>query len=299
MPLAQALHGHEVERAFTMPRLSHRFAAAASVTVLALACSAPAFADDSGDPGELPALPKPASEDAPARSDAPAKDDIPVVQARVVKTNRVDTVVVAQAGSQVTVSPRSHREYAPDPGRKAAIIASPIVFGVGGAVAGIAYLTARGSSTTSCPVTDNSNNQWQNNCTTDNNNGTAALWTYNIIVAGVPSAPRWVVGDVMGAVVYTGLRTASVVAASTIQWGSDTSAWIGPFMLGFLAPVTLGIVDLATTPHREDLRPHDPQHDDPEAKAQTGFHIASIAPITLTDPEHKVNGAMLTVGATF
>jgi hypothetical protein len=298
--MAQALHGHGVERAFTMPRLSHCFAAAASVTVLALACSTPAFADDSADPGALPALPKPASEDAPEPSDAPAKDDIPVVQARVVKTNRVDTVVVAEEGSHVTVVPRSHREYARDPGRKAAIIAAPIVFGVGGAVAGLAYLAARANPTTNCsPGWDTSTQQQTTICTTDNTNGNMALWTYNIIVAGVPSAPRWVVGDVMGAVVYTGLRTASVVAASTIQWGSDTSSWIGPFMLGFLAPITLGIVDLATTPHREDLRPKDPQHDDPEAKAQTGFHISSIAPMTLTDPEHRVNGAMLTVGASF
>jgi hypothetical protein len=298
--MAQALHGHQVERAFTMPRLSHRFAAAASVTVLALACSAPAFADDSADQGALPPLPKPTAEDGPARTDAPSKDDIPVVQARVVKTNRVDTVVVAEEGSHVTVSPRSHREYAPDPARKAAIIASPIVFGVGSAVAGIAYLTARSNPTTTCATTFSSSTQTQStNCTTNPNNGDAALWTYNVIVAGVPSAPRWVVGDVMGALVYTGLRTASVVTASTVQWGNDTSSWIGPFMFGFLAPITLGIVDLATTPHREDLHPHDSQHDDPEAKAQTGFRISSIAPTTLTDADRKVNGAMLTVGATF
>jgi hypothetical protein len=280
-----------------MLRPSHRIAAATSVTVLALAFSAPAFADDSADQG-LPTLPRPASEDGPAPAEAPPKDDIPVVQARVVKTNHVDTVVVAEEGSHVTVSPRSHPEYAPDPGRKAAIIAAPIVFGVGAAVAGIAYLSTHGNS--SCTTTFSSaNQQTYTNCTSES--GNAALWTYNVIVAGVPSAPRWVVGDVMGALIYTGLRTASVVTASTIQWGNDSSSsWIGPFMFGFLAPITLGIVDLATTPHREDLRPRDPQqHDDPEAKAQTGFRVSSIAPTTLTDADHKVNGAMLTLGATF
>jgi hypothetical protein len=289
--MAQALHGHGDERAFTMTRSSHRIAAVATAAVLAFAGSTPAFADDSSDDGALPPLPKPAVEDAPAPADTPAKDDIRVVHAKTVKANHVDTVVVAEEGSTVTVHPRSHREYAPDPGRKAAII------GVGAAVAGLAYLSEHGQTTCTGGFSSNQT-VVTNTCTT--NDASAALWTYNVIVAAVPSTPRWVVGDVMGALIYTGLRTASVVTASTIQWGNDASSWVGPFMLGFLAPVTLGIVDLATTPHREDLRPHDGQHDDPaDAKAQTGFHVSSIAPTTLMDPEHRVNGAMLTLGATF
>jgi hypothetical protein len=291
--MAQALHGHEGERAFTMPRSSHRIASVATAAVLALACSTPAFADDSSDDGALPPLPKPTAEDAPGRAAGSSKDDIPVVRAKVVNANHVDTVVVADDDAPPTVHPRSHREFAPDPGRKAAIIAAPIVFGVGAAVAGIAYLSEHGQTT--CVGFSSPNGQTvTNSCAT--NDASAALWTYNVIVAAVPSTPRWVVGDVMGALIYTGLRTASVVTASTIQWGNDPSSWIGPFMLGFLAPVTLGIVDLATTPHREDLRPHD---DPADAKAQTGLRLSSIAPTTLMDPEHRVNGAMLTVGATF
>ncbi len=279
-----------------MPRPSLRVAAAASFfAVLSIVASRPAFAQDTPDEEALPPLPKPPPEVTPAGHTKASRDDTAVVQAQVVQTNRVDTVIVAEPGSNVTVHPSSHREYAPDPGRKAAIIAAPIVFGVGSALAGITYL-ARG---TTCNTTFDANGSHENCQSSD---GKVALWTYNIIVAGVPSTPRWVVGDVMGALVYTGARTASVVVASAIDWGhNDSSSWLGPFMLGFAVPITLGIVDLATTPHREDLAPKDDGHDAHEARAAapTGFRVSAIAPSTLEDPSHKVNGAMLNLSATF
>jgi hypothetical protein len=283
-----------------MPRLSHRIAAVASFAVLTIAGTRPAFAEDSPSGDVLPPLPAPQDEAAPRSNTVTLRGDTPIVQAQTVQTNHVDTVVVAQPGStvtvpaNVTVHSRSQREYAPDPGRKAALIASPIVFGVGALVAGIAYLSAQGQ--TECTAATDANGNWHENC--QKQDGKVGLWTYNVIVAGVPSAPRWVVGDVMGALVYTGARTASVVIASTVDWGHDNSAWLGPFMLGVLAPLTLGIVDLATTPHREDLAPKDDGRAT-EARAPSGFRISAIAPTTLTDPTHKVNGGMLNLSASF
>lgn len=238
--------------------------------------------NESPTPRPLPALPGP-------RSEVERDGDTPVVNAGVVRTNHVDTVVVAEPGSNVTVhGDAGHREYGSDPARKAAIIAAPIFFGVGGAATGLAYLAARADS--SC----NGNNVRGTTCQTS---ATPTLVLYDTIVAAVPSAPRWVVGDFAGALIYTGLRSASVVVASVVNWGNDASSWVGPFMLGFLTPVTLGIVDLATTPHREDLqRTHGPP--EPQASAPRPA-ITSVTPVALTDPDRHVRGGMIAVSARF
>jgi hypothetical protein len=262
--------------------------------VLGLACFVPRAAwaqDPSAEP--LPQLP--AKEPAPPAR-AATTSDTPVVSAGVVRTNRVDTVVVAEPGSNVSVhggSTKHDREYEPDPGRKAAIIASPIVLGVGAAVSGIAYLSSRGSQTCTSTYTGNG---YVYNCT--HNNAVPPLVLYDVIVGAVPSTPRWVVGDVGGALIYTGIRGASLLVASVVDWGTDNNNWIGPFTLGFLIPMTLAVVDLATTPHREDLQPPAPK---PSTEESGAIHprITGIAPIAVTDSEHRVNGGVLSLSATF
>jgi hypothetical protein len=270
-----------------------------SVLLLAFALIVPraARAQDSGD-GSLPQLPaeKADANSSPARGTV--KTDTPVVAAGTVRTNHVDTVVVAEPGSTVTVhgadSKRPQREYAPDPARKAAIIAAPIVFGVGAATAGIAYLVTKGQQ--SCSFSS-SGNGYEDTCTT--NDATPSLVLYDVIVGAVPSTPRWVVGDVTGALIYTGIRGASLATASLVSWGNGSQSWIGPFTFAFLIPVTLGIVDLATTPHREDLQPP-PTQPAPD-QAALGFRprITGLTPIATTDAEHRVNGGILSLGATF
>jgi hypothetical protein len=251
----------------------------------------------------LPTLPAPDDGAAPAPSRATTKTDTPIVTAGTVHTNRVDTVVVAEPGSSVTVlgvgsgssdGNGEHREYAPDPGRKAAIIASPIVFGVGGAVAGIAYLTARGQ-TTCTPTYGAGYTVTGSTCT--HGDVVPPLVLYDVVVGAVPSTPRWVVGDIGGALLYTGLRGGSLLVASVIDWGNGSNNWVGPFTLGFLLPVTLGIVDLATTPHREDL---EPAHKSPNEQARLlRPRITGISPVALTDSERRVNGAVLDLSASF
>src|SRR5579872_5669536 len=204
-------------------RHSHRFTVALTLAALSGLGPRSASADNAAPtpaPGEtsdgdeaespaprpLPALPAP-------RSAVERDGDTPVVNAGVVRTNHVDTVVVAEPGSHVTVhGDEGHREYASDPARKAAIIAAPIFFCVGGAATGLAYLAAKAD--TSCT----SNSLAGASCQTS---ATPTLILYDTIVAAVPSAPRWVVGDFTGALIYTGLRSASVVVASVVNWGND------------------------------------------------------------------------------
>ena len=57
---------------------------------------------------------------------------------------------------------------------------------------------------------------------------------------------------------------------------------------GFAAPLTLGIIDLATTPHREDLE---------EKVATPG--VTQVAPVAVTDRTGKTHGAVLSLGGIF
>jgi hypothetical protein len=151
-------------------------------------------------------------------------------------------VVVQGASSEVRQAPPCAQQqqapmpeksrYAPDPGRKAAIIAAPIVYGLATVVTGMQILTA-----------DRDQDR------------TTGLIAYGTVQTIVPSVPRMVVGDLGTAMVYGLVRGGSVAVASLVDWGKGDGAWQGPFYLGFLLPVTLGIVDLALTPHREDLAP--------------------------------------------
>jgi len=106
-----------------------------------------------------------------------------------------------------------------------------------------------------------------------------------------------VVSDgVNGALIFSALRGASVITASVVSWGSDNSSWLGPFFLGFLAPVTLAIVDMATTPHREQLAPHDPAA---RPQASRGFMITGLSPAPTTDAQNRFTGATLHLSAQF
>jgi hypothetical protein len=261
---------------------------------IALAASTPRVAL-AQDPPNAPLPPLPESETQAPQS-ATTKTDTPVVTAGVVRTNKVDTVVVAEPGSNVTVhggpgSDKAHREYAPDPLRKATMIAAPIVLGVGGATAGIAFLTARNSTTCNYSNTP----PYTTTCT--HGDTAPPLVLYDVIVGAVPSAPRWAVGDVSGALIYTGLRGGSLLVASVIDWGNGSNDWIGPFTLGFLVPVTLAIVDLATAPHREDLQPAKPTAE--ETARAVRPRITGLTPVALTDSEHRVQGAVLDLTASF
>jgi hypothetical protein len=203
----------------------------------------------------------------------------------IVQTQRIDTVVVAEPGSKVSVHDSAPAPYAPDPARRGALIASSLGWGLGTLVLGVGYLSAHSSSSCSYDSTT-----YNSTCT--QNPATDWLVAYDLNMAIVPSIPRWVVGDYTGALIFTALRGGSVVSASLIQ-GNDA---FGPVVLGFLVPVTLGIVDFVFTPHRESL-----QHDsEPHvARTDSGFSLTSFGPAPITGPDRRVNGGALRLSASF
>ncbi len=73
-----------------------------------------------------------------------------------------------------------------------------------------------------------------------------------------------------------------------MNWGDNgDTKWQGPFLLGFAAPLTLGIIDLATTPHREDLI-------EKEKEGVTGVGVAPLA-----SREGKTQGAFVSLQGEF
>ena len=95
------------------------------------------------------------------------------------------------------------------------------------------------------------------------------------IMTFTPSIPRFVVGDVGMGLLWTGLRGGSFALGTAINWGSDGAFM--PITFAFIAPLTLGIIDLATTPHRENLRPKRVQVE------TASFHLDGLGPTTMQD----------------
>jgi hypothetical protein len=72
----------------------------------------------------------------------------------------------------------------------------------------------------------------------------------------MPSLPRWLGGDRVGAAIFTGVRTAFVTAGllseeifgKQVEGHADATKVIMGSILGYAVPAILGVVDLATTP---------------------------------------------------
>lgn len=180
--------------------------------------------------------------------------------------------------------------YAPDPDRKAALLASTIFFGVGTGVAGIVYLIQHSNDGPYQPGYTDTSGVYHSGgyAPADPARARASLMTYGAILTLTPSIPRFVVGDTTKGLIFTGLRVASFATAALVDWGDkDDTKWQGPFLLGFAAPLTLGIIDLATTPHREDLI-------EKEKEGVTGVGVAPLA-----SREGKTQGAFVSLQGKF
>ncbi|MBK9258776.1 MAG: hypothetical protein IPM54_02955 [Polyangiaceae bacterium] len=155
--------------------------------------------------------------------------------------------------------------WAPDPARRNALIASSIVFGLGTMLSGTAY-TVSAMTSSMC-------NEWSGvMCSGPSKPALYAMGTFLTIT---PSIPRFVVGDYGKAILYTALRGGSFAAGAFVDWNDPT--YLVPITLSFIAPLTLGIIDLATTPHREQLEA-------PAARtAASDFQLLGLGPTVAMD----------------
>lgn len=282
-------------------------------SAFAILFASPAFAQQGeqvvGQPQAMPALPTPT----PASSTQPVTTKVDAAPSStgltVVAPLPGGGTMTAVGCSAVTVSghstevrpgapgvagapcpvtyPSPKPRYAPDGGRKAAIITAPIVYGIGAFVSGVSYLSRKGSCSWSGSRCD----------------ATPSLVAYGVISSAVPSLPRLVVGDLPRALGYSAARAASITTAALVDWGKGEDSWMGPFLLGFAAPVALAVVDMATTPHREDLEdaPADVverQREQAKARARLAQNarITTVAPVAMGE---KSSGGGVAIAGTF
>jgi hypothetical protein len=167
--------------------------------------------------------------------------------------------------------------YAPDPQRSSAIALGAVAFGVGTLGAGTWYLEQKIEDTSGFGP------HHAANLTSER----AALVTLGAAEIIPASIPRFVMGDVGMALLFSGLRAGSFAIGALPNWGKDN--WAAPLTFAFAAPVALSIVDLATTPHREQMI----RRAAPVSAKQT-VHLDGIAPTVAFDPR---GNAMPAIGA--
>jgi hypothetical protein len=177
--------------------------------------------------------------------------------------------------------------YAPDPQRSTAIALGAVAFGVGTLGAGTWYLEQK--------IEDDSRASWNgryHNISAHQVNMTserAALVTLGAAEIIPASIPRFVMGDVGMALLFTGLRAGSFAIGALPNWGKDN--WAAPLTFAFAAPVALSIVDLATTPHREQMRRRAAP-----VSAKQKVHLDGITPTVAFDQRGNAMPALGALG---
>ena len=168
-----------------------------------------------------------------------------------------------------------------DPGRTGALIASSLVFGLGTAGAGGAYVAS---------ITTEDGFACSSSYGCSREPSTPALMAMGGFMTIAPSVPRYVVGDVGMGLLFTGLRAGSFAAGTAIDWKDESH--VLPVTFAFVLPVTLGIIDLATTPHREELD----RDFDTDERAQAAVHLDGLGPTATVDARGALAPALGALG---
>jgi len=154
-----------------------------------------------------------------------------------------------------------------DPARSGAVVFSSLTFALGTLVTG-AYVTSKPR---------------------DSDERRNAIYAYTAVTALVPALPRLVVGDMLGACIFSSVSVASIAFASTMDSAKHSD---GMMIFGFLIPQILATVEIATTPYRDDEMKKR-NRDTAGALRLIGAGGAPIA------DAHGTHGAMFSVAAAF
>lgn len=183
--------------------------------------------------------------------------------------------------------PRPKPKYAPDAARTGALVASSVVFGLGTAITGGAFLVSvLKRSETTCDT-------WGTGaCTTSRPEpNTTALYAMGGLMTFTPSLPRYVVGSVGLGLLFTALRGGSFAAGAFVDWKDKSGAV--PATFAFVIPLALGIVDLATTPHREQLE----GRAQPAARRKPSpVELAGVGPSAIPDQAGNLAPSLAAMG---
>jgi hypothetical protein len=195
-------------------------------------------------------------------------------------TLSVASSAYADGAGQQEATPKHVGPYEDDSGRSTALAAATVTWSLSLLTTSVGFLGSSLSESGNSTPWGTSPAGW--------------LALYDLNMAVTPSIPRWIVGDTKGALLYTSIRGLSVGVASFIPLSNASGgAVLGVATLGFILPVILGVVDLATTPHREDLEGQD------QARERKGPRITGIAPAAIEDPNHRLTGGIVRLSAGF
>lgn len=191
--------------------------------------------------------------------------------------------------------------FAPDGGRSTLLALGAVAQGLGSLVLGAWYAQSMQDEHYECMnekgrVYSGGSYAYQDYASVKKACGSAGAWgslaIYTANMAFAPTAASFQVGATKRAWIFAGAITASIAAGKLVDMNDEKDGWrgvgLGGAILGFVVPATLGIVALATTPHREDL-----QETKPDASL-TNFGIAPVG-----DRQHGVTGASLALGGKF
>ena len=172
-------------------------------------------------------------------------------------------------GTLLTSVRPAHAEEGSDAERTGALIGASIGFGLGTPITGAGFFVA-------------ANPYCERNCSNGRAGARALLFAYGFHLVVVPSIPRMVVGDWVGASLFMASRGVLFGVANAVDPFRSAGVVL---VAGVVAPIVLGIVDLATTPQRIV-----------STKSRRRALGISPAPV-LTRGD--VTGGMLTVGGVF
>jgi hypothetical protein len=169
----------------------------------------------------------------------------------------------------------------PDPARSGALIASSLIFGVGTLAAGTAYL-ASAIDDDDCLLPEGCGRSEPSQ---------AALYAMGALLTVPPSIPRYVVGEIGQGVLFTALRGGSFALGAMVDWEDDS--YTMPVMLAFVIPLSLGIVDLATTPRRDPAELTKPHAD----SATSAVRLHALGPTVTRDRSGTLAPALAAAGS--
>jgi hypothetical protein len=189
-------------------------------------------------------------------------------------------------------------KFAPDPGRSASIALGAVALGVGSLMLGGWYASSVSADYDQCRM-DHARTVTSNGYSYSDygssyggcraTGGIGPLVAYTALMSFAPTIPRFAVGANTSGWVYTAVIATSIGIGKIFDASDSSVHDVGAAgaIFGFVLPATIGIVALATTPHREDL---EPKH---------GPSIEGVGFAPVRAPTGGTNGAMFSMTGTF
>jgi hypothetical protein len=198
----------------------------------------------------------------------------------------------------VEVERRARPKFAPDSERGGAIVIGALAISIGALGVGSWYANSVHDDVAACKMahaTPHTSNGYTYSDYGEGYSGCSAsggigpLLAYTSLMSFAPTLGHFVVGSTTRGWVYATVIASSIAFGKVLDASTSgvNDVGTGGMLFGFIIPTTLGIVALATTPHREDLV------DKGGRPRLVGFSVAPLA------ARGGANGGVASLAGTF